>query len=426
VVQFRLWLDAARVAFVLFFQLGGTITFALFGPSFPCNNIGSETDCRHTSSTAIVGGWTLSSILLLYAFCLAIMSYVPPPQPPPNPEAALLSHIEKRSMIGHSPTSSTSSETWLLKPDGRRKSLDTFYCQGLFRTSSYGASSLSSHQVSVNDRSSSPVLSHLSKSSSMSSSRRHAQSPSNSYPSAHQQIMPNPFADPISRYTSPMSVFSVNSSNHNYTRSSEEQPSFIHPYPRSVSLTYDNHRGPVFPPPPYAEPGRYAVPRTQQVIRSASPDSITYSAVSNTPLALRPATPSRGQTASPGIYSVRSMSASLHTPSRSASYSTSRAPSPLSLASPGLPASPRPAALLSLPKTNGVAQIRRYDSEPDLNLMAHYTGPVSTTLHTKLPSDALPPRSPGLPDWVATKSNRIVDFRQWRQNVLGAANGHVV
>ncbi|KAF8078045.1 hypothetical protein FPV67DRAFT_1443547 [Lyophyllum atratum] len=84
VVRFRLWPDAARVAFILLFQLGSTVTFALFSPSFPCDNLGSETDCRRLTSAVINGGWALSG--------LSVMSHIPMPPPRPNPEAALLAY----------------------------------------------------------------------------------------------------------------------------------------------------------------------------------------------------------------------------------------------------------------------------------------------------------------------------------------------
>lgn len=59
--------------------LGGTITFALFSPTFPCNNVGKYTShmqktkrsfsskdpqmtVKNATSAVIVGGWTLSGL----------------------------------------------------------------------------------------------------------------------------------------------------------------------------------------------------------------------------------------------------------------------------------------------------------------------------------------------------------------------------
>ncbi|KAF8163209.1 hypothetical protein B0H34DRAFT_694543 [Crassisporium funariophilum] len=89
IVRFRLWLDGVRIALLLLFQVGGTVTFALFNPTLPCDNVGSESTCKEFESVAIYGGWSLSALLLIYAFVLAIMSSIPAPSPRPNPEAAL-------------------------------------------------------------------------------------------------------------------------------------------------------------------------------------------------------------------------------------------------------------------------------------------------------------------------------------------------
>jgi len=147
-------------------------------------------------------------------------------------------------------------------------------------------------------------------------------------------------------------------------------------------------------------------------------------------MSLRPSVqanvPSRGYTTSPGTHSVHSVTVSLHTPFRKGSYAAmSRSPSAFSTASQGLPSSPRPVtpSSLQLPSTfQGITSAQRHSP-------ALYPG-VAARNHVKMVSDLCGRSSPDstpnqrleMPDWVATRSDRPVDFKQWRKNVLEAAD----
>ncbi|KAF8902040.1 hypothetical protein CPB84DRAFT_1961717 [Gymnopilus junonius] len=121
IFRFRLWMDGVRIAVLLFFQVGGTVTIALFLPSLPCTNLGSVSTCKTVENIVIFGGWSLTGLLLLFAFYLAAMSYVPLPKPRPNPEAILALNFatekrEKRasqSSVGS--TNSVYSQTSLVE-----------------------------------------------------------------------------------------------------------------------------------------------------------------------------------------------------------------------------------------------------------------------------------------------------------------------
>ncbi|PPQ64106.1 hypothetical protein CVT24_008923 [Panaeolus cyanescens] len=78
-IPFRIWLDGAPVAVLLIFQVGGTVTFSLFYPGFPCHNLADVSTCKRVEMAAIFGGWSLAGFLLIYAFALSAMCYVPAP-----------------------------------------------------------------------------------------------------------------------------------------------------------------------------------------------------------------------------------------------------------------------------------------------------------------------------------------------------------
>ncbi|PPQ72152.1 hypothetical protein CVT26_006908 [Gymnopilus dilepis] len=109
IFRFRLWMDGIRLAVLLFFQVGGTVTIALFLPSLPCTNLGSVSTCRTVENVVMFGGWSLTGLLLLFAFYLAAMSYVPLPIPRPNPEAVLALNIAAEKRMKRASSSSFGS-----------------------------------------------------------------------------------------------------------------------------------------------------------------------------------------------------------------------------------------------------------------------------------------------------------------------------
>lgn len=365
--------------------------------------------------------------VLVYAFYLAVMSYVPLPPPPPNPES-VLSDI-KRS---HSPTPSANSETWLLKSNGnKRKSINSVQSHGSSFIQPYNPSlrsnsprtrspSITNQQQIGMYRSNTPSSLHSSASSISLDGRGPREAvlpysrPLASLPPARG--LPNPFTDPVSRQPSLLSEVSFSSSGNSvYGPGYREQPyPLASPYQSTTSLNFGNNVSQGFPPPPYGVRSYPTRPHTPAFNPGSpnpgSPLSAGYLTVPGTPMALRPAvqnSPPREYTASPGVYSVHSMAASLHTPSRNGTPSRSGSYS-------GLPASPRlspPPRMASAAR--GIQEIRRYGSSPDLHTMTFGAPPNST--HTR-PGSATPPGSAraGTPDWVTHQPSRPIDTRQVR------------
>ncbi|THU92208.1 hypothetical protein K435DRAFT_216370 [Dendrothele bispora CBS 962.96] len=139
IVRFRIWLDVARLSFYLFSLLGGNTFFAVVNGSYPCNNLGSHTLCRRITWSVIIGSWVQSGLLLL-----AIASHARPakrPQvvvsPPPvtkptdislaSVPSSNSSHWRKGSVTS---VSSDSSTTALLSYDDKRSSLTSLSSYG--------------------------------------------------------------------------------------------------------------------------------------------------------------------------------------------------------------------------------------------------------------------------------------------------------
>ncbi|KAF9456528.1 hypothetical protein BDZ94DRAFT_352575 [Collybia nuda] len=427
VVRFTLWIDGVRITLILVFQLGGTISFALLNPRFPCNNLGSINDCKNVTLAVIMGGWTLSGLLLFYAFLLAIMSYIPPSVPLPNPEDAL-SASRERSSLNRSPTPSINSETYLMSVEKHRSTdSSSFYCCGPYTSlaSLVPTNRLQPHPPSLD-------LPYASSLHSTWSQKSHSQSPiaptRPSHESLHpQQVLSNPFTDPVPRHTSPLSQASVSSSR---SESSNRKYTYVGQFPRIIGTNSPFPR--VYHinstlPPPYKEERRAPYWPQYSFSSPLTPDSPGNLVVPSTPISLRPAVPAnipfRKCMTSPGYQSVHSMAASMHSPSRSISFSTSRIPSPVLPPAPGLPSSPRPVMipLTTTPRIKGVAQIRRFGSDSNIAFNAQHQSSgtrdmvVPSALRVKLPDGRL--------SWVSRKSDRNVDLKQWKEAVLGAASG---
>lgn len=95
VVLFQPWMDGVRVAFLVLFQAGGSAAFFPLRRSLLCHDISPGFTCETMENIVIFGGWSLSGLLLIYAFFLGIMSFVPVPAPRPDPEAVLALNLGK-------------------------------------------------------------------------------------------------------------------------------------------------------------------------------------------------------------------------------------------------------------------------------------------------------------------------------------------
>jgi len=455
IVVFKLWLDGARVAFLLLFQVGGTVTFALFKQSLPCNNIGSEKDCKTVENIAIFGGWSLSGLLLLYAFCLAVMSSQKPPPPTRNPEAILVDFKDSR----HS-TPSINSGAWLMKTGSeKRRSITSNYSHysqrsyvapnvapvsrasspGIIRSRSPSLSSQPSvspqygvYQPQTPLSMRSPAASSISGPRSPASGYyfKGVESAKNSYgtprgistTAPQRHLLPNPFLDPITRYDSPMSVYSHSSSRSDgYSYPQRQFPRALYLNPERLLPTPFRPPDQGNPLPPYADPRQIQRPPTSQTLRLPDQPHGRF-AVPDTPMSLRPAIQPSSFTldrvASPGMASLHSSSADIQAyrfPERKDSVTTiPRSPSPPNRSQYDIPYSPRSAMLPGHPRLIPIAlasgrvhEVRRFGSVPDLRYPPEMTRYGTPAVSATTPVESYSPQ------WSAGG--------QWKQNVTQAA-----
>ncbi|KAF8654056.1 hypothetical protein AX16_003590 [Volvariella volvacea WC 439] len=112
VVHFSHWLDAARISCFLALQFGGTLAFAVFRNTLPCENLGSQMACDIGGLSIIYGGWAFSGWLLFYLFCLVTMTYIPKPVPR-DPEEKLYDRSGSiEDSHEKSPEPPSSSKSW--------------------------------------------------------------------------------------------------------------------------------------------------------------------------------------------------------------------------------------------------------------------------------------------------------------------------
>ncbi|KAI0709436.1 hypothetical protein C8Q76DRAFT_109489 [Earliella scabrosa] len=75
-VEFRVWLDGARMAFLLVAHFGTALLFALFNPTFVCPAEPSQRKlCRDVNLAILVCSWVLPALFVWYSAFLAVMHY---------------------------------------------------------------------------------------------------------------------------------------------------------------------------------------------------------------------------------------------------------------------------------------------------------------------------------------------------------------
>ncbi|KAH9901102.1 hypothetical protein C8Q73DRAFT_230294 [Cubamyces lactineus] len=94
-VQFRPWLDAARLLFLLLAHFGVVILFTAWNSTFACPTSSSmEYDrCRSVNLAILICGWSIPSILVWYSAFLAVMYYWRRGHPVPEGEDKRLSDL---------------------------------------------------------------------------------------------------------------------------------------------------------------------------------------------------------------------------------------------------------------------------------------------------------------------------------------------
>jgi len=81
VVIFRVWLDLARVVFLLLIHVASAVMLTLFGSNFSCDTFKTKAICKHIDLAFVVGSWVMTGLLLGYIPYLLIMIRVPRPIP---------------------------------------------------------------------------------------------------------------------------------------------------------------------------------------------------------------------------------------------------------------------------------------------------------------------------------------------------------
>jgi len=319
VVQFRLWLDAARTLLVIVVETGGAVVFAIMNSAFPCREIGSPTDCRLFLSSLQNAGWVLPGILVFYTFVLAVMHHVPTPPPKVDPEATL---TDKPFSLSRTP--SFSSDTKLLKPSkrysvGSAQTHDSFiqpYTPSIMSLREHDSIlALSTARWDIGTyRTNTPasMASYPSRSQSVGSGidmRQHLNITQSGV--SQMQQLPNPFADPVARQRSPLSMednLSVLTSGTGATLSPSPagQGLLVPSPPRPLLLlSPQSARSPL--PPPSLVPGGSP---------NSSPSMRTHEMRPGTPISLLPAAmiapPARQSSRQTNVRPISPMAASIH------------------------------------------------------------------------------------------------------------------
>ncbi|KAJ7098031.1 hypothetical protein B0H15DRAFT_823841 [Mycena belliarum] len=74
ILEFKAWLDAARLLFLMLAHIGSAAVFAFWNPSFQCPTSSPDAEgiCRLLNLYILVASWLIPVLLILYAVGLAI------------------------------------------------------------------------------------------------------------------------------------------------------------------------------------------------------------------------------------------------------------------------------------------------------------------------------------------------------------------
>ncbi|KAL0947020.1 hypothetical protein HGRIS_013164 [Hohenbuehelia grisea] len=468
VVRFRLWLDGARVAFLLTFQLGSALLLSFNTSIFPCTRFVTTSTCKTVFFVIIVGSWSQSLLLVLYAGFLSLMACVP---------ADPANSTKVKDANGHHYTpsvDSVDSRTGLLRSGSYRNQGSYRAGRPLSPNSQSPARSVYPHQEaqlafdhraraigysaarSPRPGTPSSVRSGYSSASASSSTfygpfsvsspgpysaQLPPASPANSIRKLPPRPLPNPFSDPMSRSSSPMSVRSYGSSvseAHGYGYG-ERKLSIPVNDPRFGS-PFDAIRFP--PPPPYArETSQQSQPQPQMPYPRMIPSPLLpdpyskdqspgFLSVPNTPFMVRdpvrPNVPSRSYAATPGAHSIHSSMGSLH--GHGSDRGGGRSVPPLLLPQQQFHSAVSPPVTALLPLPSGMTPYTPSSPYSDTRREYFPGGFDGPMMHNPwhggeygyypAPQEQRNPTPPNVPVDVT------VDLHQWQTDVMGAAQRH--
>ncbi|PPQ83338.1 hypothetical protein CVT25_003977 [Psilocybe cyanescens] len=468
IFRFRLWLDGIRIAILLFFQ-AGPLPLHFLTKTFHVTILARYRLAKQSKRQQyMVAGRSPDFVrylfpvlktaetlrlytVLLFAFYLAAMSYVPEPKPRPNPEALLalnLANAEKRekrvstSSFG-SATSAYSQKSYLgpLQPSTMQSSIRSARPphaeNGRITPYNYvptapqsPARAVRSPSIASTQRSAGPYNNYYrpgtpgsirsmapSTMSNIRASTRQRYYISNRIPApqpraAEQLQAPRlanqqSFSEPVSRQGTPMSVMSNQSQ---YAPHHQRQPAYLSPPP---GLGYvGNGLNLNFPQPPgYARGPAYPARVTSPLASPIAPVSMV-SDQRSMGMQMREALMMR--TPSPGAHSLNSPTSpdSMHSPpsGNPSVSSVPRSPSPQHGSFSNLPTTPLSAVLPAhpgLPSAQGRSEVRD---------VQRYGTPPGVRLNERLLTDgqyrtgSAPPRN-----WAASNNSRMDAVDYWRQ-----------
>ncbi|KAJ3548553.1 hypothetical protein NM688_g5279 [Phlebia brevispora] len=235
VVVFRVYLDLARMVFILLLHIGTAVMFTFYGHSFSCAIFNSDQICKDIDLSFVVGSWAIAGLNLGYIIYLLIMVPVPRPLPKVVPNLLLNSDTSRpfsmsstTGLLRHDTVGSDYSlnldrsgsrtapkNLFLTNPDRPVRSAS--YVQ---RGGKYGAMGIPAGLPPVaTDTSGVPSMrigytinSGIPPSLQSSFSRNLVirRSLSSSSPASPKPLpLPNPFLDPMPRYGTPASIYST-------------------------------------------------------------------------------------------------------------------------------------------------------------------------------------------------------------------------
>ncbi|KAI0686732.1 hypothetical protein BC835DRAFT_1378881 [Cytidiella melzeri] len=124
VVVFRVWMDLARVFFLLLIHIASALMFTLFGSNLSCATFDTQKICKHVDLAFVIGSWVMTGLLLGYIPYLLIMLRVPRPIPKITHNPLLdTPPMSRRSSV--SSFGSVSSTTRLIRSDSAYSSYTT-------------------------------------------------------------------------------------------------------------------------------------------------------------------------------------------------------------------------------------------------------------------------------------------------------------
>ncbi|KAJ3726134.1 hypothetical protein C8R42DRAFT_428526 [Lentinula raphanica] len=78
IVQFKVWLDAARVSIFLVFVLCGALLMTLGRAKLPCSSSGIEDSCTQSTLFVVLSSFVISGLLIIYSVALAVIAHTIP------------------------------------------------------------------------------------------------------------------------------------------------------------------------------------------------------------------------------------------------------------------------------------------------------------------------------------------------------------